>query len=184
MSQENNKHGNIGDKILVRNLENLTHKEIWFIYWRPQIQTLMSGSPDNHVVALMLMIPCMDKVYTLHNPNNLPGNPKKWRGYTKEMLKYFFEKPAKVEKERYNKAINTVSDRLVNGLKHDTFIREGIVLLDTNPHIGEDGFVTYRSNPYPISLVGEVAYIAPTAFWNTVRDIIDDFYLKEYKTPG
>ena len=175
MTEENTKPENVDNDI--QNRRSQIYGSRWFIWWRTQIQVLMSGSPDNHVAALMLMFPCMDRVYTLCNPDNMSGDPKDWRGYTPKMLKYFFEKPPEVKEEEYNKAIKVASNDLVNALKHDAFIREGVVLKDT-VHQMENGSVVYPYIPYPISFADGKARIAPTAFWNTVRDRIDKFYLR------
>lgn len=99
-----------------------TYKEVWFIYYRPQIQTLMSGSPDNHVAALLLMIACMDRVYTLKYP--------KKRGYTRDLLKYFFPKPEGENDDEYDKQMKKLAEDLVNALKHDAFVRENVMLSD------------------------------------------------------
>ena len=63
--------------------ENATFKDAWAISARPQIQQLMAGSPDNHVAAVTLMFPWMDRLYTLENGASSKGK-------TKQVVAHFF----------------------------------------------------------------------------------------------
>lgn len=163
--------------INIGNLASATHKEVWFIYYRPQIQTLMSGSPDNHVAALLLMIACMDRVYTLKYPKKL--------GYTQDMLKYFFPKPEDENNHEYDGRMKTLADDFVNGLKHDSFVRANVMLSDAAYLPAETGV---SGQVIEVAVKGQrriaVTWedggkltIAATAFWYLIRDKIDNFYV-------
>ena len=167
--------------INIGNLTSATHKEVWFIYYRPQIQTLMSGSPDNHVAALLLMIACMDRVYTLAYPDK-SGQ----RGYTQDMLKYFLPKPEGENDDEYDKQMKTLADDLVNALKHDSFIRSPNVMLSDAIYLGTKVDVNGEAIPAAVKGQRRIAVtweddgkltIAATAFWYLIRDTIDDFYV-------
>lgn len=157
-----------------------TYKEVWFIYYRPQIQTLMSGSPDNHVAALLLMIACMDRVYTLAYPDK-SGQ----RGYTQDMLKYFLPKPEGENDDKYGERMKTLAEGLVNALKHDAFVRENVMLSDaaylpTGANVNGQGIEVIIKGQRRIAVTLEddgKLTIAATAFWNHIRDTIDDFYV-------
>ena len=163
--------------INIGNLTSATHKEIWFIYYRPQIQTLMSGSPDNHVAALLLMIACMDRVYTLKYP--------KKHGYTQDMLKYFLPKPEGENDAEYGERMKKLAEDLVNALKHDAFVRENVMLSDsaylaTGANVNGQVIGVAVKGQRRIAVTWEddgKLTIAATAFWNHIRDTIDDFYV-------
>ena len=166
------------------------HNKNWFVYWRPQIENLMSGSKENYVAALMLMIPCMERVYTLKNPDADHYRQKKHGKNIKpvpieSVFKEFFtnENP-----QEYDQIIRTVAIGLANGLKHDSFIRDEI-------HLSDELVARHRSGvtgdaidsawylPRTQAIVsmkdGRVA-IAPSSFWIVVRRQIDKFYLEDY----
>ena len=64
-------------------LENATVKDAWAISARPQIQQLMAGSTDNHVAAVTLLIPWMDRLFTLETGDSSKGK-------TKHVVAHFF----------------------------------------------------------------------------------------------
>ena len=175
MSVKLNANINIG------NLASATHKEVWFIYYRPQIQTLMSGSPDNHVAALLLMIACMDRGYTLTYPNKSGQKG----GYTQDMLKYFFPKPEGENDDKYDDQMEKLADDLVNALKHDAFVRENVMLSDaaylpTGANVNGQVIEVAVKGQRRIAVTWEdddKLTIAATAFWNHIRNTIDDFYV-------
>jgi hypothetical protein len=144
--------------IYLVNFDSATYKDVWFINYRPQIQILMSGPSDNHLAALLLIIVCMDRVYTLQFPEK-----RNKRGYTQDMMKFFFPKPEEQDEEEYDRRMKTLTNDFVNALKHDTFVRANVVLNDS-----EMMAVKYDDN-------GKLT-IAPTEFWGYIRDFIDSFY--------
>ncbi len=166
------------------------HDRIWFIYWRPQIEALMSGSSENYVAALMLIIPCMERAYTLSNPQWDFYRRKKTGNDAKqvppvEVLKWFFtnENPRK-----YDEIISIVAQGFTNGLKHDSFVRDEICLYDENVapvksgNTGETAdsmLYTQRTQAITSMEDGRVA-IAPRSFWNVVKHKIDRFYIQDY----
>ena len=64
-------------------IENATVKDAWAISARPQVQQLMAGSPDNHVAAMTLLIPWMDRLYTLETNESSKGK-------TRQVVAHFF----------------------------------------------------------------------------------------------
>ena len=165
--------------INIGNFDSATYRDVWFIHYRPQIQILMSGSSDNHVAALLLIIACMDRVYVLANSDK-SGK----RGYTRDMLKFFFSKPEGQDEKEYERRMKTLTNDFVNALKHDSFVRENVMLSDMVGMVQTGGVddqaievviqghrriaVTYEDD-------GKLT-IAATAFWSYIRDFIDRFY--------
>ena len=171
--------------INIGNLTSATYKDVWYIYYRPQIQILMSGSSDNHVAALLLMIACMDRVYTLACPDKSGQKG----GYTQDMLKYFFPKPEDENDDEYDRRMKSLADDLVNALKHDTFVRENVILSDAAQLLTEvavkDQVIGVQVIEVVVKGLRRIAVtsedngkltIAATAFWNCIRDTIDNFY--------
>ncbi len=64
------------ETLTISQLSNATYKDAWAISARPQIQQLMAGSPDNHVAAVTLLIPWMDRLYTLESGGSSKGRTK------------------------------------------------------------------------------------------------------------
>ena len=108
-----------------------TSRNLWELLWRPQIEYLMNNAVtkdvvDNHVAALMLMIPCIDRTYTLIHPPNADG-------YTTAMMKWAFpERDVGISEKDYKTCIRALRDGLVNGLKHDAFLRPNVYLNKRN----------------------------------------------------
>ena len=119
--------------VVMGNLENISHRDIWFICYRPQIIQLMAGGVDNHLAALVLMWVCMERAYTLHKPE---FDPKKNGGkvipVTDKVLRWFLidDDMDDMQKSRVENVISVLKNGLVNGLKHDSFMREGVMLED------------------------------------------------------
>ena len=140
-----------------------TSRNLWELLWRPQIDHLMNNLVandvvDNHVAALTLMIPCIDRTFTLIYPQN--GD-----GYTTAMMKWAFpEKEVSISAKDYKTCIRTMRDGLVNGLKHDAFLRPNVYL-----HGAEN-------NPLPFYVQGDYVIVNPQAFWTHVRNKIDNYY--------
>jgi len=166
------------------------HDRIWFVHWRPQIEILMSGSAENYVAGLMLIIPCMERVYTLIHPEKDVYKQKKAgkeakHALIRDVLKSFFtnENP-----EEYDEIIGIVAQGFANGLKHDSFVRDEICLYDENVARVQSGntgdavdsaWFTRRTQAVVKMADGRVV-IAPRSFWSIVKRQIDKFYLEEY----
>ena len=104
-----------------------TARNLWEIQWRPQIEHLVNSAithdvVDNHLAALMLMIPCIDRTFTFENPQT---DTK----YTTAMLKWAFpEQHIGISAKDYKTCLKQMRDGLVNGLKHDSFLRETVYI--------------------------------------------------------
>ena len=140
-----------------------TTRNLWEIQWRPQIEFLMNNAithdmVDNHLAAIMLMIPCIDRAFTIENPQGDTG-------YTTAMLKWAFpENAVDISTKDYKKCIKEMRDGLINGLKHDSFLRGSVYI-----HNAEN-------NPNPFYVNGDFVIVNPHAFWTHVRNKIDDYY--------
>ncbi|MDE2821568.1 MAG: hypothetical protein OXT68_07030 [Chloroflexota bacterium] len=146
----------------------------WFKYWRPPIETLMNGSPDNYFAALHLMYPPMDRVYQL--------DKKKGRNEydIKDVWKHFFPKGEDVREETYDKMMSEIGDKLRNGLAHDGHIRDGVCLisgmrlnLQSNSSVG----IISAEQTNPILPLGDNEVIVDIKLiWDTIRNKIDNYY--------
>ncbi len=182
-----------GFHVVIGNLENVSHRDIWFICYRPQINLLMAGGEENHLAALVLMWVCMERAFTLHKPEFDPRvNGGKIVSVTDKVLRWFLVDPdtdfPEDYKNRIEQVIKILKDDLVNGLKHDSFMREGVKLEDMIMSMDE-----HQEHPHDIVTPafkllyklaidyrnGEVL-LAPTNFWYLVRYKIDSFYISEY----
>lgn len=119
-------------------------KDEWVDISRPLIIELMSQKqksfdmdmrvPESyHGKALTLVFPYMDKIYTLRNGRK--------NSYTEDMLKLFLDKTHfrslnrndnYISDKEYKECIKIIARCVVNGLKHDTFIRPGVVISNIN----------------------------------------------------
>ena len=166
------------------------HDRIWFLYWRPQIEALMSGSSENYVAALMLIIPCMERTYTLKHPEWDYYKMKRAGKNAKQLpiadvFKWFFrnENP-----QEYDQIIKVVAQGFANGLKHDSFVRAEICLYDENVapvqsgNSGDavDSMMHVRRTQAITSMGDGRVAIAPRSFWNVVKHKIDKFYVEDY----
>ncbi len=146
-------------------IENVPYKEAWVISARPQIQQLMAGSPDNHVAAMTLLIPWMDRLYTLESGESSKGK-------TKQVAAHFFP-----QIEGYE--LGRLTGFLID-LKHIGYAGKKCALLDSLPTINLMGNVEVQhdqrfSKPY--TLVNDILLIHPTAFVEEVRGQIDKVFL-------
>lgn len=173
-------------------LKDVSYKEIWFLLYRPQISLLMSGSVDNHLAALMLMWPCMERAFTLHKPEfDSVQNGGNIIPVTDKVLRWFLTHPdLSEEQERlHEKVITILHKSLVNGLKHDSFMRHGVELEEMIwvpvefPEAGRGRTTIGYQYVYRVAvdLDGDYVIIGPTNFWGLVRDKIDTFYIDEYE---
>lgn len=142
-------------------IENAPAKDAWAISARPQAQQLMAGSPDNHVAALTLLIPWMDRLYTLETGASSKGK-------TKEVVAHFFPATDGYELGRLT--------GFVIDLKHIGYAGKKRALLDSVPKINLMGNVEVKHDQRftkPYTLVDDILLIHPTAFVEQVRGQID-----------
>jgi len=142
-------------------IENATFKDAWAISARPQIQQLMAGSPDNHVAAVTLLIPWMDRLYTLETGASSKGK-------TKQVVAHFF---SEIDGYELGRLIGFVID-----LKHIGYAGKKCALLDSLQTINVMGNVEVKhdqrfSKPY--TMMDDILVIHPTAFVERVRGQID-----------
>ena len=153
---------------------------IWFKYWRPPIETLMNGSPDNYYAALQLMYPCMERVYQLKEAK--VGK----RGLTNDVLKDFFPPGEDAKVEEYEQIMSDVANQMRHGLAPDAFVREGAEIRDGLVSFFDSGLsndayrkdaVIFAGFTRPISrkVDGKIA-VDVRSFWNVVKSKIDDYY--------
>ena len=142
-------------------IENATYKDAWAISARPQIQQLMAGSPDNHVAAMTLLIPWMDRLYTLETKESSKG--KTW-----QVVANFFPQ---IDGYDLGRLTGFVID-----LKHIGYAGKKSAVVDSVQTINLMGSVEVKhdqrfSEPY--TLVDDILLIHPTAFVEHVRGKID-----------
>ena len=148
-----------------------TTRNMWELLWRPQIEHLMNQQVtdnvvDNHAAAIMLMVPCIDRAYTLQNPLARPG-------YTDGMLRHAFPKnDMDMPADKYEQCIKSLHKGLVNGLKHDSFLRHDVALCND------------ANNQRPFYRRGIQLIVNPWAFWKHVRDHLDEFYKNRIRNPS
>lgn len=151
--------------------ERCTAKDLWERSYRSQIDDLIRSGTENHIAALVLMMPCMEMVYKLKT-----GRPRQnWS----ETMKLFF--PA----EGFTDATyRQLRDFVRNGFAHDGFTN-GYVGISSVHHTPEEYsdsqqvFLGMRSETGRFNLL-----IIPAFFWARVRDKIDNFYEFEQWIPG
>ena len=142
-------------------IENATYKDAWAISARPQIQQLMAGSPDNHVAAMTLLIPWMDRLYTLETKESSKGK-------TRQVVANFFPQ---IDGYELGRLTGFVID-----LKHIGYAGKKSAVVDSVQTINLMGSVEVKhdqrfSEPY--TLVDDILLIHPTAFVEHVRGKID-----------
>lgn len=143
-----------------------TCNEIFERHWRKQIEQRLA-KPDDHPMALLGIIACMELAYCCKK--TLPLVPPKGQRppSSTEIVKYYFpinEFPG----------ADSLGNEITNGLKHNAFVRSRIWLQDTD----ENGAFI----PVPIKKVGNRIKIAPTAFWRHVEKQISEIF-SEKKHP-
>lgn len=153
------------ETLTIGDLENATVKDAWAISARPQIQQLMAGSPDNHVAAVTLLIPWMDRIYTLETGESSKGK-------TKQVVAHYF---ADTEGYELGRLTGFVID-----LKHIGYAGKKSALLDSVQTVNVMGNVELKhdqrfANPY--TLVDDILIIHPTAFVERVRNQIDRAFI-------
>ena len=138
-----------------------TCREVYEQHWRDQIENLLMR-PDDHAVAFLGMVACMELAFLCKK--GLPLNPRKRSQYPspKHIIEEFFPKkiyPGSPE----------LGSKLTNGLKHNSFVRRGVGLLDT---------LNGQLIPEPIEREGKLVWVAPTAFWYHMKPQIEAIYAK------
>ncbi len=138
-----------------------TCRAVFERHWKNQIERLLQH-PDNHAAALLSMVACMELAFLCKK--NLPLYPKKYNQYPRatRIIEEFFPKktfPGAPE----------LGGKLTNGLKHNSFIRRGVGLLDT---------LNGKFIPEPIEREGKLIWVAPTAFWKHIKPQIEAIYAK------
>ena len=138
-------------------IENATYKDAWAISARPQIQQLMAGSPDNHVAAMTLLIPWMDRLYTLETKESSKGK-------TRQVVANLFPQ---IDGYELGRLTGFVID-----LKHIGYAGKKSAVVDSVQTINLMGSVEVKhdqrfSEPY--TLVDDILLIHPTAFVEHVR---------------
>lgn len=151
--------------------EECTAKDMWERHYRSQIDSLMSAGPENHIAALVLMLPCMEMVYKLKT-----GRRKQdWT----EIMKMFF--PASGFSD---KLYSQLRDLVRNGFVHEGFTK-GYVGISSAHHTPEAYSETGQVFVGMSSAAGQFnLLIIPTLFWARVRNRIDSFYKYEQWIPG
>lgn len=153
------------ETLTIGGLENASVKDAWSISARPQIQQLMAGSPDNHVAAVTLLIPWMDRVYTLETGESSKGK-------TKHVVAHFFPDTEGYELGRLT--------GFVIDLKHIGYAGKKSAMLDSVQTVNVMGNVEVRhdqrfSKPY--TLVDDILIVHPTAFVEHVRNQVDQAFI-------
>ncbi len=149
------------ETLIIGEIENATVKDAWAISARPQIQQLAAGAPDNHVAAVTLLIPWMDRLYTLET-----GETSK--GKTKHVVAHFFPE---IEGYELGRLTGFVID-----LQHIGYAGKKCALVDSVQTINLMGNVEVKHDQRftkPYTLVNDILVIHPTAFLEHVRGQID-----------
>ena len=148
-----------------------TAKDMWERHYRSQIDYLIRSGMENHIAALVLMMPCMELVYKLKTG---------WRQQNwNETMKMFF--PAIGFNDR---TYVQLRDFVRNGFSHDGFTK-GYVGISTIHHTPEEYSDTQQVFQGIRSETGQFnLLIIPAFFWARVRNKIDSFYKYEQWIPG
>ncbi len=151
--------------------EKCTAKDMWERCYRSQIDSLIRSGSENHIAALVLMMPCMELVYKLKT-----GRPQQnWS----ETMKMFFPAIGFTDN-----TYRQLRDLVRNAFAHDGFAK-GYVGISSRHHTPEEYidsqqvFEGMRSETGQFNLL-----IIPAFFWARVRDRIDSFYKYEQWIPG
>jgi len=149
------------ETLIIGDIENATYMDAWAISARPQIQLLMAGSPDNHVAAVTLLIPWMDRLFTLETGESSKGK-------TKHVVAHFFPY---IEGYELGRLTGFVID-----LKHIGYAGKKSALLDSVQTVNVMGNVEVKHGQRfakSYTLVDDILLIHPTAFVEHVRGQID-----------
>ena len=153
------------ETVAVNDNENTSYKQAWAISARPQIQQLMAGSPDNHVAAVTLLIPWMDRLFTL-------ATRQSSKGKTRHVVAHFF---AQIDGYELGRLTGFVID-----LKHIGCAGKKCALLDSVQTINLMGSIEVKHQQRlakPYTMVDDILVIHPSAFVEHVRGQIDSALL-------
>lgn len=153
------------ETLTMDDIDSPSYKEAWAISARPQIQQLMAGSPDNHVAAVTLLIPWMDRLYTLDSGQSSKGK-------TKHVVAHFFPQ---IDGYELGRVTGFVID-----LKHIGYAGKKCALVDTIQTINQMGNIEVKHDQRftkPYSLVDDILVIHPTAFVEHVRGQLDTAFV-------
>lgn len=142
-------------------------KEMWWRSHRPSIMHLLDGDKNFHDTALLQMIPCMEKMYTLENPRNVGRTVS-----LAKVAKRFFPGWDDDQCELFRKYV-------ANGLKHDSFTRPHSFSVTSS--WADEGWpfrpmVSKISFDHPNFGLEETLLIDKELFWNALYPQIDRFY--------
>lgn len=146
-------------------LEQASYRGAWAISARPQIQQLMARSADNHFAALTLLIPWMDRLYTL-------ATGKSSKGKTKHVVSHFFPRIESYE-------LGQLTGFLID-LKHIGYAGKKCALVDSVQTINLMGNVELTHDQRftkPYALVDDILLIHPSAFVDHVWGQIDQAFI-------
>ncbi len=151
--------------------EKWAAKDMWERCYRSQIDHLIRSGGENHIAALVLMMPCMELVYKLKTGRS----QQNWS----ETMKMFFPANGFTD-DTYRQ----LRDLVRNGFTHDGFAKGyvGISSAHQRPEEYSDTqqvFEGVRSETGQFNLL-----IIPAFFWARVRNKIDSFYKYEQWIPG
>ena len=157
------------ETLTIGEIENATYKDAWAITARPQIQQLMAGSPDNHLAAVTLLIPWMDRLYTIETGESS-------RGKTKHVVAHFFPE---IEGYELGRLTGFVID-----LKHIGYAGKKSAMVDSVQTINVMGNVEVKHDQLfakPYTMVNDILLIHPSAFVEHVRGQIDKAFIDSAK---
>ena len=155
-------------------------KNTWLNHFRPTIEHLMSLGTNFWLPALTLSIPCIDAAY--QDACNITG-----RSDARRMLRWFLD-PNKTRRQdkKLDKTIDLLAKGFANGLKHDTLVKDPIVL--EHPHfknlLSKPKFTVHidEEETSPIFSVcvddrdEERILVSPLLWWVAVRDKLNRYY--------
>ena len=128
------------------------------------------------VDATILMFSCVDRAFTLEHPeHDRNKNQQANINYGHKMLKWLFVDTVPNwygTENQHHDLIKVLAGKLVNGLKHDSFIRSNIILSDWRVGTHDVMF------PFRLENNNELPYVivSPTGLWNVVKMKLDTFY--------
>ena len=142
-------------------------KDVWLNYFRPAIDALMAIGHNAWPPALSLSVLCIDAAY-----QDKFGKQK--GSYTQKMLRWMFGPYiGGVSESEQSRLIRLIANGFANGLKHDTFIREPIILSDRF----EPGNVLLPPFQAGEHFNGdEFIIVSPALWWQIVSKEIDHHY--------
>ena len=151
-------------------------RTMWWRCFRPSIVVLIETDENYHDAALLLLVPCMEKVYAIEHPQY-----KNRRVPYGKVVQRFFPYLGEEECDLFRR-------RVANGLKHDSFIRTEILELkypgiEQFEHLPISLFQCWISetevedfDELPEDEKMSFLVINKLRFWEAVYPQIDEFY--------